>query len=165
MRVPPVKWCANSWPNVLLERIFTGNLSSLSVNASPAPPYPAFVARTDSRSDSHERLAALRKERGLTQQALADRVDRQTGRGAQSSRTVWTDQAKADVRGIEQPVAIQILKTLGCYVPTGEGATKHLKCVTPPLIRLRAQNHRVFFREQDDHFQIERVLDRKEAYR
>jgi hypothetical protein len=33
------------------------------------------------------------------------------------------------------------------------------------MIRLRAQNHRIFFREQDDGLQIERVLDRKEAYR
>jgi hypothetical protein len=33
------------------------------------------------------------------------------------------------------------------------------------MIRLRAQDHRVFFREHEDHFQIERVLDRKEAYR
>jgi hypothetical protein len=37
---------------------------------------------------------------------------------------VWTDQAKADIRGIEQPVAIQILKTLSRYVIKGEGATK-----------------------------------------
>ena len=80
-------------------------------------------------------------------------------------RIVWTDQAKADVRAIEQPIAIQILKTLGRYVLTGEGATKQLKGVTPPMIRLRAQNHRVFFREQDGSLQIERVLDRKEAYR
>jgi len=78
---------------------------------------------------------------------------------------VWTDQAKADVRGIEQPIAIQILKTLGRYVLTGEGATKQLKGVIPPMIRLRAQNHRVFFREQDGSLKIERVLDRKEAYR
>jgi transcriptional regulator with XRE-family HTH domain len=49
-------------------------MQSLSVNASPLPPDPAFVARTDSKSDFHERLAALRKERGLTQQALADRI-------------------------------------------------------------------------------------------
>ena len=82
-----------------------------------------------------------------------------------AKRIVWTNQAKADVRGIEQPIAIQILKTLGRYVLTGEGATKQLKGVTPPMIRLRAQNHRVFFREQDDSLQIERVLDRKEAYR
>jgi plasmid stabilization system protein ParE len=78
---------------------------------------------------------------------------------------VWTDQAKADIRGIEQPIALQILKTLGRYILTGEGATKQLKGITPPLIRLRAQNHRVFFREQDDSLKIERVLDRKEAYR
>jgi hypothetical protein len=60
---------------------------------------------------------------------------------------VWTDQAKSDIRGIEQPIALQILKTLGRYVLTGEGATKQLKGITPPLIRLRAQDHRVFFRD------------------
>ena len=36
---------------------------------------PALVARTDSKSNFHGRLAVLRKERGLTQQALADRVE------------------------------------------------------------------------------------------
>jgi hypothetical protein len=36
---------------------------------------------------------------------------------------VWTRQAKADIRGIEQPIALQILKTLGRYVLFGEGAT------------------------------------------
>jgi len=64
-----------------------------------------------------------------------------------AKQLVWTDQAKADVRAIEQPIAIQILKTLGRYVLTGEGATKQLKGVNPPMIRLRAHNHRVFFRE------------------
>lgn len=78
---------------------------------------------------------------------------------------VWTDQAKTDIHRIEQPVALQILKTLGRYVLTGEGATKQLKGITPPLLRLRTQNHRVFFRDQGDHLKIERVLDRKEAYR
>jgi hypothetical protein len=80
-------------------------------------------------------------------------------------RIVWTGQAKADVRGIEQPVAIQILKTLSRYVLTGEGATKQIQGVTPPLIRLRAQDHRIFFRDHGDYLKIERVLDRKEAYR
>jgi len=82
-----------------------------------------------------------------------------------AKRIVWTGQAKADIRSVEQPVALQILKTLGRYLLSGEGSTKQLKGVTPPLIRLRAQNHRVFFREQDDSVRIERVLDRKEAYR
>jgi plasmid stabilization system protein ParE len=82
-----------------------------------------------------------------------------------AKRIVWTDQAKADIRGIEQLIAIQILKTLGRYVLTGDGATKQLTGVAPPLIRLRAQNHRIFFRDHGDYFKIERVLDRKEAYR
>jgi hypothetical protein len=37
--------------------------------------------------------------------------------------------------------------------------------ITPPLIRLRAQDHRVFFRDKGDYLEITRVLDRKEAYR
>jgi len=49
-------------------------MSSISVNVSPPPPYPALVARTESRNAFHERLVALRKEHGLTQQALADRI-------------------------------------------------------------------------------------------
>ena len=82
-----------------------------------------------------------------------------------AKRIVWSDQAKTDVRGIEQTVALQILKTLGRYILTGEGATKQLRGVTPPMIRLRAQNHRVFFRDKGDYLEIDRVLDRKEAYR
>src|SRR5580704_13110324 len=39
-----------------------------------------------------------------------------------AKRIVWTEQAKADIRAIEQPIAIQILKTLGRYALTGEGA-------------------------------------------
>jgi plasmid stabilization system protein ParE len=77
----------------------------------------------------------------------------------------WTDQARADLRAIEQPVALQILRTLGRYIFTGHGSTLRLQGVTPPMIRLRAQNHRVFFREYADRIQIERVLDRREAYR
>ena len=82
-----------------------------------------------------------------------------------AKRIVWSDQAKADVRGIQQPIALQILKTLGRYLLTGEGATKQLQGVTPPMIRLRAQDHRVFFRDKGDFLEIDRVLDRKEAYR
>ncbi len=66
---------------------------------------------------------------------------------------------------MSSPIAIQILKTLGRYVLTGEGATKQLKGLIPPLIRLRAQDHRVFFRNYGDYLKIERVLDRKDAYR
>jgi plasmid stabilization system protein ParE len=80
-------------------------------------------------------------------------------------RIVWTEQAKADMLGIEQPIALQILKTLARYAKTGEGNTKQLRGVEPPLIRLRAQDHRVFFRDDGEYLEIARVLDRKEAYR
>ena len=78
---------------------------------------------------------------------------------------VWTGHAKADVRGIEQPIALQILKTLARYAQTGEGNTKQLRDIEPPLIRLRAQDHRIFFRDKGEYLEISRVLDRKEAYR
>ena len=78
---------------------------------------------------------------------------------------VWTEQAKADIRGIEQPIALQILRTLARYAQTGEGNTKQLREIEPPLIRLRAQDHRVFFRDKGQYLEISRVLDRKEGYR
>ena len=78
---------------------------------------------------------------------------------------VWTEQAKADIRGIEQPIAWQILKTLARYAQTGEGDAKQLRDVEPPVVRLRAQQHGVFFRDKGECLQISRVPDRKEAYR
>jgi len=48
---------------------------------------------------------------------------------------------------------------------TGEGNSKQLQGIDPPMIRLRAQDHRVFFRDKGDCLQISRVLHRKEAYR
>ena len=52
-------------------------MQSLLVNASPASLYPVLVARIDSNSDFHSCLATIHKESGLTQQALADRIDSQ----------------------------------------------------------------------------------------
>ncbi len=82
-----------------------------------------------------------------------------------AKRIAWTEQAKDDIRSIEQPIALQILRTLARYAQTGEGNTKQLQGVEPPLIRLRAQAHRIFFRDKGEYLEISRVLDRKEAYR
>jgi mRNA-degrading endonuclease RelE of RelBE toxin-antitoxin system len=82
-----------------------------------------------------------------------------------AKRIVWTDQAKADLRRIDRQTAWQILKTLARYLQTGKGNTKQLKGIEPPVIRLRAQDHRLFFRDKGGHLEISRVLDRKEAYR
>ena len=83
----------------------------------------------------------------------------------ETKRIVWTEQARADVRGIEQSIALQILKTLARYARTGEGNTRQLQGIEPPLLRLRAQDHRIFFRDKGEYLEISRVLDRKEAYR
>jgi plasmid stabilization system protein ParE len=82
-----------------------------------------------------------------------------------AKRIVWTEQAKADVRGIEQRIALQILRTLARYAQSGEGNTRLLQGIEPPLLRLRAQDHRIFLRDKGDYLEISRVLDRKEAYR
>lgn len=78
---------------------------------------------------------------------------------------VWTEQAKADILGIEQSIASQILKTLARHAQTGKGNTRQLQGIEPPLIRLRAQDHRIFPRDKGESLEISRVLDRKEAYR
>ena len=82
-----------------------------------------------------------------------------------AKRIVWTEQARSDLRAIAQPTALQILRTLARYAQTGEGNTKQLRGIEPPLLRLRAQDHRVFFRIKGECLEISRVLDRKEAYR
>jgi mRNA-degrading endonuclease RelE of RelBE toxin-antitoxin system len=82
-----------------------------------------------------------------------------------AKRLVWTDQAKTDLRAIDQQPALQALKTLARFLKSGEGDIKQLHGYDPPLFRLRAQDYRVFFRDKDDIITITRVLDRKEAYR
>ncbi|MGA8025890.1 MAG: type II toxin-antitoxin system RelE/ParE family toxin [Bryobacteraceae bacterium] len=82
-----------------------------------------------------------------------------------AKRITWSDQAKADIRAIEQPIALQILHTLGRYAKTENGNVKQLRDTDPPMSRLRVQNHRVLFHDKGDLIEIVRVLDRKEAYR
>ena len=80
-------------------------------------------------------------------------------------RVAFTDQAKADLRAIDQQTALQILKTLARFVQSEEGNVKRLQGVEPPLYRLRTQDHRVIFRDLGDSIEITRVRNRREAYR
>lgn len=81
-------------------------------------------------------------------------------------RVAFTDQAKTELRAIPQPIAIQILRTLARFLESGEGNVKKLQGIDPPIYRLRAQDHRVFFRVLSaDEIEVTRVHDRKEAYR
>jgi transcriptional regulator with XRE-family HTH domain len=47
----------------------------LNVNALQLPSYPGSVPATPSLTDFAQRLSALRKQKGLTQQQLADRIE------------------------------------------------------------------------------------------
>ena len=80
-------------------------------------------------------------------------------------RIAFTDQAKADLRAIDQQTALQILKTLARFARSEEGNVKRLQGVEPPLYRLRTQDHRVIFRDLGDSIEITRVRNRREAYR
>jgi mRNA-degrading endonuclease RelE of RelBE toxin-antitoxin system len=77
----------------------------------------------------------------------------------------FTDQAKADLRAIPQPAAIQILRTVARFLESDEGNVKRLQGVEPPLYRLRTQDYRVIFRDLGDSIQVTRVRNRKDAYR
>lgn len=50
-------------------------MEAFGVNTSCPALYPASVPRTDASAEFAQRLAAFRKERGLTQQQLAERVE------------------------------------------------------------------------------------------
>ena len=82
-----------------------------------------------------------------------------------AKRVAFTDQAKADLRAIDQQTAIQILKTLARFAHSEEGNVKRLQGINPPLYRLRTQDHRVIFRDLGDAIEVTRIRNRKEAYR
>jgi hypothetical protein len=46
-----------------------------------------------------------------------------------TKKVVWTEQAKADIRGIEQPIALQILKTLGRFILTAKAQPNNSKAL------------------------------------
>jgi hypothetical protein len=52
-------------------------------------------------------------------------------------KIAWTDQAKTDLRAIDQATAIHILHAVARYLATGEGDIKRLQDVEPPELRLR----------------------------
>jgi mRNA-degrading endonuclease RelE of RelBE toxin-antitoxin system len=82
-----------------------------------------------------------------------------------SKRVAFTDQAKADLRAIEQQTALQILRTLARFAHSEEGNVRRLQGADPPIYRLRTQDHRVIFRDLGDFIEVTRVRNRREAYR
>jgi mRNA-degrading endonuclease RelE of RelBE toxin-antitoxin system len=80
-------------------------------------------------------------------------------------KIAWTEQAKADLRAIDQAIALRILHAIARYLASGEGDVKRLQDVEPPELRLRAGDHRVRFRDLGDSVLVLAVKHRREAYR
>ena len=80
-------------------------------------------------------------------------------------KIVWTDQAKADLRAIDQVIALRILHALARYLETGEGEMKRLQDIDPPELRLRVGDYRVRFYDHGDSILVLAVKHRREAYR
>ncbi len=77
----------------------------------------------------------------------------------------WTDQGKADLRAIDQPMALRILQALARYLADGGGDVKRLTDVEPPELRLRVGDYRVRFHEHGNSIHVLAVKHRREAYR
>ena len=77
----------------------------------------------------------------------------------------WTDQAKGDVRAVDQPTAMRILHGLARFIQTGEGNVKRLQDIDPPEFRLRVGAYRIRFHDYGDSIEILAVKHRSEAYR
>jgi mRNA interferase RelE/StbE len=78
---------------------------------------------------------------------------------------IWNDQAKAQLRAIDQPTALRILHALARYLDTGEGDVKRLQNIEPPEFRLRVGDYRVRFHDLGHTVRITAVNHRREAYR
>jgi mRNA-degrading endonuclease RelE of RelBE toxin-antitoxin system len=78
---------------------------------------------------------------------------------------VWSVEARADLRAIEQKTALEILHCLDDYTLKRVGGVKKLKAPRTGF-RLRCGDYRVFFDfTEQNTIHITGVKDRKEAYR
>ena len=83
----------------------------------------------------------------------------------QRSAVIWSPEARADLRGIDREIALQILYCVNRYLASRTGDVKKLK---PPRtgFRLRCGDYRVFFEPKDENtIEITGLRNRREAYR
>jgi mRNA interferase RelE/StbE len=80
-------------------------------------------------------------------------------------KIAWRDQAKAQLRAIDQPTALRILHCLAQFTATGEGDVKRLQNIEPPEYRLRVGDYCVRFHDVGDAIEMTAVKHRREAYR
>jgi len=81
-------------------------------------------------------------------------------------RVIFSTEARADLRAIDQETALRLLKALARFVATDAGNVKQLEGFDPPQYRLRIGDWRFIFRKSGDGaIEIVRVRNRREAYR
>ena len=81
-----------------------------------------------------------------------------------AKKLAWTDRAKGDVRSIDSPNAMYILRGIARFLKSGEGDVKRLQDVNPVQFRLRIGSYRVRFYDHGDTIEILRVEHRSGAY-
>jgi mRNA interferase RelE/StbE len=80
-------------------------------------------------------------------------------------RIIWSDQAKSQLRAIDQGTAVRILHALARLIASGEGDVKRLQDIEPPEFRLRVGDYRVRFHDLGDSIEVLAVKHRRDAYR
>jgi mRNA interferase RelE/StbE len=80
-------------------------------------------------------------------------------------KVAWRCQARAQLRAIDQPTALRILRALALFAATGEGDVKRLQDIEPPEFRLRVSDYRLRFHDDGQTLYVPAVRRRREAYR
>ena len=80
-------------------------------------------------------------------------------------RIEWLDEAKGDVRALDQPTAMHLFEGILRFAQTGSGDVNALHGEMAGAFRLRLGNYRVLFTLEDDAMRIFGVRHRSEAYR
>jgi mRNA-degrading endonuclease RelE of RelBE toxin-antitoxin system len=77
----------------------------------------------------------------------------------------WSEPGKVQLRGIDQSMALRILRTLARYALTGEGDVQRLQGIEPPEFRSRCGDSRVRIYDYSDSIVVLSVKHRRAAYR
>jgi len=81
-------------------------------------------------------------------------------------KLVFGDRASADLAALDRSTRVRIIAAIQRMALTGAGDVKKLQGIDPPEYRLRAGDWRVrFSRPDQDTVRINRVQNRKDAYR
>ncbi len=78
---------------------------------------------------------------------------------------VWRNEAKAQLRAIDQAIALRILHALARLMAAGEGDVKRLQDIDPPEFRLRVGDYRGRLFARDETIEVLAIKHRRDIYR